>query len=181
LRTKPPTIPIAVFLNRMCGSWSAPPLKPPHIHSPQPSLSGLRTGADSRVAISLGGVGTWCASVLHRRNRSCGRCGRRRALPVLRYAKVEDAIARANDTEFGLGGSVWSKNLERAFAGLANQFGHGLDQPASQPAARHSLQGRQAVRHRSRTGPRRPRGIYSAQDHQHGQAAGLRRPLAGRP
>ena len=31
-------------------------------------------------------------------------------LPVLRYAKVEDAIARANDTEFGLGGSVWSKN-----------------------------------------------------------------------
>jgi acyl-CoA reductase-like NAD-dependent aldehyde dehydrogenase len=42
-------------------------------------------------------------------------------LPVLRYAKVEDAIARANDTEFGLGGSVWSKNLERAVA-VASQI-----------------------------------------------------------
>src|SRR5271170_6243259 len=45
-------------------------------------------------------------------------------LPVLRYAKVEDAIARANDTEFGLGGSVWSKNLERAFA-VASQINSG--------------------------------------------------------
>src|SRR5229473_609010 len=45
-------------------------------------------------------------------------------LPVLRYAKVEDAIARANDTEFGLGGSVWSKNLDRAFA-VASQINSG--------------------------------------------------------
>jgi acyl-CoA reductase-like NAD-dependent aldehyde dehydrogenase len=45
-------------------------------------------------------------------------------LPVLRYAKVEDAIARANDTEFGLGGSVWSKNPERAFA-VASQINSG--------------------------------------------------------
>ena len=37
-------------------------------------------------------------------------------LPVLRYSDVDDAIARANDTEFGLGGSVWSKNLDRAYA-----------------------------------------------------------------
>jgi hypothetical protein len=95
-------------------------------------------------------------------------------LPVLRYAKVEDAIARANDTEFGLGGSVWSSRagLRR---GLTNQFGHGLDQQASQPTARHTLQRRQAVRHRSRTGPRWPGGIYAAQDHQYGQAAGLMR------
>src|SRR5258705_233477 len=45
-------------------------------------------------------------------------------LPVLRYAKVEDAIARANDTEFGLGGSVWSKNLDLAFA-VASQINSG--------------------------------------------------------
>src|SRR5258706_542286 len=45
-------------------------------------------------------------------------------LPVLRYAKVEDAIARANDTDFGLGGSVWSKNLDRAFA-VASQINSG--------------------------------------------------------
>ena len=37
-------------------------------------------------------------------------------LPVLRYSQIEEAIARANDTEFGLGGSVWSSDRDRAFA-----------------------------------------------------------------
>ncbi|MGF7000494.1 aldehyde dehydrogenase family protein [Paraburkholderia sp. GAS32] len=36
-------------------------------------------------------------------------------LPVLRYETVEDAIARANDSEYGLGGTVWASNLDRAF------------------------------------------------------------------
>ncbi len=36
-------------------------------------------------------------------------------LPVLRYAELSDAIARANDTDYGLGGTVWSSNLDRAF------------------------------------------------------------------
>jgi acyl-CoA reductase-like NAD-dependent aldehyde dehydrogenase len=36
-------------------------------------------------------------------------------LPVLRYSDLNDVIARVNDSEFGLGGSVWSSNRDRAF------------------------------------------------------------------
>jgi acyl-CoA reductase-like NAD-dependent aldehyde dehydrogenase len=36
------------------------------------------------------------------------------ALPVLRYREVDDAIERANGTMFGLSGSVWSNDRERA-------------------------------------------------------------------
>lgn len=36
------------------------------------------------------------------------------ALPIIKYSDIEDAIAQANATENGLGGSVWSKNIEKA-------------------------------------------------------------------
>lgn len=35
-------------------------------------------------------------------------------LPIVSYADVDDVIARANATEYGLGGSVWSSNIEKA-------------------------------------------------------------------
>ncbi|HVJ42393.1 MAG TPA: aldehyde dehydrogenase family protein [Dongiaceae bacterium] len=36
-------------------------------------------------------------------------------LPVLRYHDLDDAIARANDTQYGLGGTVWSSDADRGF------------------------------------------------------------------
>ena len=36
-------------------------------------------------------------------------------LPVLRYSDVDEVIERANDTNLGLGGSVWSSSIDRAY------------------------------------------------------------------
>lgn len=35
-------------------------------------------------------------------------------LPIVRYSDLDDVIERVNNSPFGLGGSVWSSNLERA-------------------------------------------------------------------
>jgi acyl-CoA reductase-like NAD-dependent aldehyde dehydrogenase len=46
-------------------------------------------------------------------------------LPVLAFADDEDALARANATSFGLGGSIWSSSPERAYA-LADRMEAGM-------------------------------------------------------
>jgi acyl-CoA reductase-like NAD-dependent aldehyde dehydrogenase len=46
-------------------------------------------------------------------------------VPVLRYKDVNDAIARANDTTYGLGGTVWSKDYERAIS-VAKKIDSGI-------------------------------------------------------
>ena len=45
-------------------------------------------------------------------------------LPVIAFSDVDDVISRANATEFGLGGSVWSKDVARA-AGIADRIDSG--------------------------------------------------------
>jgi acyl-CoA reductase-like NAD-dependent aldehyde dehydrogenase len=45
-------------------------------------------------------------------------------LPVLKYDDIDDVIARANDSEFGLGGTVWGKDVARAI-GVAKRIDTG--------------------------------------------------------
>jgi acyl-CoA reductase-like NAD-dependent aldehyde dehydrogenase len=40
------------------------------------------------------------------------------ALPIIKYRDIDDAIQRANDSPWGLGGSIWSKDIQKA-RGLA--------------------------------------------------------------
>jgi len=46
------------------------------------------------------------------------------ALPIIKYSNVEDAINSANQSEFGLGGSVWSKDIDKA-SDIASQIESG--------------------------------------------------------
>ncbi len=57
-------------------------------------------------------------------------------LPIIRYSDIDEAIAQANNSENGLGGSVWSRDVEKAKAvGARLQCGsvwinkHGAIQP----------------------------------------------------
>ena len=57
-------------------------------------------------------------------------------LPIIRYHSIEEAIEKANDSSNGLGGSVWSRDIERAKE-IANRMEcgsvwinkHGMIQP----------------------------------------------------
>lgn len=60
-------------------------------------------------------------------------------MPVLKYSTIDEVVARANASEFGLGGTVWSSNTERAIE-VANRLETGtvwinkhLDLPPSVP------------------------------------------------
>ncbi len=45
-------------------------------------------------------------------------------LPIIKFKEIDDVIKRANDLSYGLGGSVWSKDLDKAYA-IAKQMDAG--------------------------------------------------------
>jgi len=45
-------------------------------------------------------------------------------LPVIKYKDTDDAVRRANASPYGLGGSVWSSNVDRAYE-VANRMNSG--------------------------------------------------------
>ena len=91
-------------------------------------------------------------------------------LPVLRYSEIDDAIARANDTDFGLGGSVWSSDRDRAFAVAARiDSGTVWVNKHLDVATGHPIRRREAVWHRGRDGPGGTRGVHPGDHHQHGE------------
>src|SRR5262245_60447815 len=91
-------------------------------------------------------------------------------LPVLRYSDIDDVITRVNDTEYGLGGSVWSSDRERAFAVAARMdagtvwVNQHLDMRPDIPFG-----GGEAVRRRRRTGLGRARRVHPGDRHQRGE------------
>ena len=46
-------------------------------------------------------------------------------IPLIKYTDVEDALERANATDFGLGASVWTNDLERG-AEIAGRLQSGV-------------------------------------------------------
>jgi hypothetical protein len=104
------------------------------VHSTRPSGSGSKSGADSRVAISRDGAGTWYASVSHRQNRSCARCGRRLArflrdeLSRLGLAIGADARSGAlwgsRDARYGASSRMMKSAKTRTRGASARAGGH---------------------------------------------------------
>ena len=71
------------------------------------------------------------------------------ALPVVPYRELGDAIDRANATHFGLSGSVWGADTERAVGGgRAARVRHGVGEHASRPGATAALRRLQVERNR---------------------------------
>src|SRR5262249_55364412 len=86
------------------------------------------------------------------------------AVPVLRFSDLDEVIARANDTEFGLGGSVWSSDPNRAFD-VARRIHSGtvwvnqhLDvrRTSHTPAPSSPVSASSRAKWASRSSPRRP-------------------------
>ena len=96
--------------------------------------------------------------------RWCARSSSARSSRCCAIRDLDDAIARANNTEYGLGATVWSSNLEQRAYEVASRIESGtvwvnkhLDLPPDIPFAGAKQSGS-----RHRDGPGGPRGVHAA-------------------
>lgn len=68
-------------------------------------------------------------------------------LPLLRFRSIDEVVGRANNTEYGLGASVWSRDIDQAVA-IAHRLqagtvwiNHNLMLSPFTPAAGHKQSG----------------------------------------
>ncbi len=84
-------------------------------------------------------------------------------LPVIRYSDAEDALARANNSEYGLGGSIWSPDLDKAYD-LATRMESGTVwvNKHADLAPNIPFGGAKGLRHRGGTGRGGPGRVHPA-------------------